>query len=658
MIRTPAAGAPRLVLASASPRRRELLAGLGLDFRLRPVDVDETTLPGEEARPYVLRLAEAKAAAAAAADGELALAADTVVVVDGELLGKPRDPDDARRMLRRLSGREHEVLTGVALRGPSGEPFLSQAETTRVRFAELSPEEVDWYVASGEPFDKAGAYAVQGLGALFVDAIAGNYSNVVGLPLALVYRLLRRAGYPVLAQAPAGPPDGSRDVKALLDRTAERAGRYLEGLGRRRVAPSDDALARLADLERPLPDAGWEPDAVVEFLDEVCSPATIASAGPRYFGFVTGGSLPAALAANWLAGAWDQNSFSTTSSPVAAAIEKVAGRWLLELLGLPPASRVAFVTGTTMAHVAALAAARHAVLTETGWEIEGQGLFDAPPITVIVGEEAHATLFKALGIVGLGRNRVVTVPVDGQGRMRADALPALDRPAIVCIQAGNVNTGAFDPAAEICAAARAAGAWVHVDGAFGLWAAAAPERAHLAAGVADADSWSTDAHKWLNVPYDCGVAIVRRPEALRSAMAMSASYLPDAERQPYDYTPESSRRARGVEVWAALRSLGRAGVADLVERNCRFAARFAEGLRAAGHQVLNDVVLNQVLVAFGDAETTRRVVAAVQREGTCWAGGSVWQGREVMRISVSSWATAEADVERSLEAILRVAAKG
>ncbi len=445
-------------------------------------------------------------------------------------------------------------------------------------------------------------------------------------------------------------------MKDLLTRTAERALAYLEALAGRRVAPSGDALARLAELDGPLPEAPSEPAAVLELLDAVASPATIASAGPRYFGFVTGGALPAALAANWLAGAWDQNSFSTTSSPVGAAFEQLAGRWLVEVLGLPPETRAALVTGTTVAQVTALAAARHAVLTRAGWDVEGQGLFGAPPVTVVVGDEAHSTLFKSLGILGLGRDRVTRVPVDGQGRMRADALPALRGPAVVCIQAGNVNTGAFDPAVEICAAARAAGAWVHVDGAFGLWAAAAPGRAHLAAGVADADSWATDGHKWLNVPYDCGVAFVRHPEALRAAMAMSASYLPSAEYQPCDYTPESSRRARGVEVWATLKSLGRSGVADLVERNCRYAARFAEGLRAAGHEVLADVVLNQVLVAFGDDETTRRVVAAVQREGTCWAGGSVWQGRAAMRISVSSWATTEADVERSLEAIVRVAA--
>ena len=316
------------------------------------------------------------------------------------------------------------------------------------------------------------------------------------------------------------------------------------------------------------------------------------------------------------------------------------------------------MTGATMANFAALAAARHAVLARVGWNVEAQGLIGAPPIAVVVGAEVHPSLIKALGLLGLGRDRVLRVPVDGQGRMRADALPPLAGPTIVCIQAGNVNTGAFDPASEICRRAHSAGAWVHVDGAFGLWAAAAPARAHLAAGISGADSWATDAHKWLNVPYDSGLAFVRDPEALRAAMAVSAAYLPAGEsRDPMDYTPEMSRRARGVEVWAALRSLGRAGLADLVERTCRHATRFADGLWAAGDQVLNDVVLNQVLVSFGDAETTKRVVAGIQADGTCWCGGTVWQGHVAMRISVSSWATTESDVERSLDAMLRVAAE-
>jgi glutamate/tyrosine decarboxylase-like PLP-dependent enzyme len=338
-------------------------------------------------------------------------------------------------------------------------------------------------------------------------------------------------------------------------------------------------------------------------------------------------------------------------------LEQIALRWLADLLGLPSDCGGAFVTGATMANFSALAAARHALLARAGWNVEADGLFGAPPITVFVGAEAHPSLFKSLGLLGLGRSRVVRVPVDTQGRMRADALPEIAGPAIVCLQAGNVNTGAFDPFAEVCARAHDAGAWVHVDGAFGLWAAATPQRAHLAAGIDDADSWATDGHKWLNVPYDCGLAFVRDAAPLRAAMAVSAAYLSVAEqRKPNDFTPEMSRRARGVEVWAALRSLGRSGLAELFERNCRQAARFAAGLRAAGYEVLNEVVLNQVLVSFGDAATTRRVIAGIQGDGTCWCGGTEWQGRAAMRISVSSWATTDADVERSLAAMLRVAA--
>ncbi len=446
-------------------------------------------------------------------------------------------------------------------------------------------------------------------------------------------------------------------MRTLLLGVADRAIRYLEGLDARSVAPVAGAIERLKKWDEPLPEEPTDPETVVALLDEIGSPATMAMAGPRFFGFVTGGALPAALAANWLAGAWDQNTVFATVTPGTAMLERIALRWLLDVLGLPPGCGGAFVTGATMANFTALAAARHAVLARVGWDVEAQGLFGAPSVTVVVGAEAHPSLFKALGLLGLGRHRAVTVPVDGQGRMRADALPPLAGPTIVCIQAGNVNTGAFDPAPEICARAHAAAAWVHVDGAFGLWAAAAPSRAHLAAGIADADSWATDAHKWLNVPYDSGLAFVRDPEALRAAMAVSAAYLPAGDaRDPSHYTPELSRRARGVEVWAALRSLGRAGLADLVERTCRLAIRFAEGLRAAGYQVLNDAVLNQVLVSFGDAETTRRVVAAIQADGTCWCGGTVWQAQVAMRISVCSWATTEADVERSLEAMLLVAA--
>jgi glutamate/tyrosine decarboxylase-like PLP-dependent enzyme len=445
----------------------------------------------------------------------------------------------------------------------------------------------------------------------------------------------------------------------LLHTTAERVVQYLEGLDRRDVIPSAETIARLAELGGPLPEMPTDPADILALLDRIGSPATTASAGGRYFGFVVGGAMPAALAANWLAGAWDQNAATAVLSPVASAIEVITQGWLLDALALPAQAGVGFVTGATAANFSALAAARRALLLRAGWDVEAQGLFGAPPITVVVGDEVHVSVLKALSLLGLGRERVVRVPVDDQGRMRPDALPVLEGPAIVCLQAGNVNTGACDPIEAICAVAHDAGAWVHVDGAFGLWLSAAPERAHLVRGIANADSWATDAHKWLNVPYDCGVVICRRPEYLRAAMSVDAAYIEgqDVRGEPYQYTPEMSRRARGVEVWAALRSLGRAGLADLIERSCRHAARFAAGLRAVGYQVLNEVAGNQVLVAFGDAATTRQVIAAVQADGTCWCGGTVWQGQTAMRISVSSWATTEEDVERSLAAILRCAAK-
>jgi glutamate/tyrosine decarboxylase-like PLP-dependent enzyme len=309
-----------------------------------------------------------------------------------------------------------------------------------------------------------------------------------------------------------------------------------------------------------------------------------------------------------------------------------------------------------MANFSGLAAARHALLAREGWDVEAKGLFGAPPITVIVGEEVHASVFKVLGLLGLGRDRIIRVPVDGQGRMRAEALPRITGPTIVCMQAGNVNTGAFDPAEDICLATRESGAWLHVDGAFGLWALASPKLAHLVKGFQHADSWAMDGHKWLNVPQDSGIAFVREPGHLRAAMATSAAYLISGEgREPAHFVPESSRRARGIEIWAALRSLGRMGLADLVERTCRHASRFAEGLEAAGYQILNDVVLNQVLVSFGSADITRRVIQRVQQEGTCWCGGTEWQGHVAMRISVSSWATTGEDVQRSLDVILRIA---
>jgi glutamate/tyrosine decarboxylase-like PLP-dependent enzyme len=448
-------------------------------------------------------------------------------------------------------------------------------------------------------------------------------------------------------------------MNPLLNDAALRASRYLAGLEDRPVHPGADAVARLAELDEPLPEHPQDAAAVLQRLDELGSPATMANAGGRFFGFVVGGALPVSVAANWLATAWDQNSANPAAAPATAAFELTALRWLRELLDLPRDAAGAFVTGTTMGNLCALAAARHAVLERAGWDVEADGLFGAPPVTVVVGEEAHPTLFKALGVLGLGRNRVVTVPADGQGRMRAERLPRLAGPSIVCVQAGNVNTGAFDPFTELCEQAHRDGAWVHVDGAFGLWAQAAPALRQLCAGVNEADSWATDAHKWLNVPYDSGLAFVRDENALRAAMSVTAAYLPapGGVRIPSDFTPELSRRARGVDVWAALSALGRDGVAALVERCCAHAHTFARGLRGAGFEVLNEVVLNQVLVRFGDARTTRDVVAKLQADGTCWCGLTEWQGHVAMRISVSSWATTDGDVQGSLAAIVR-SAKG
>lgn len=445
-------------------------------------------------------------------------------------------------------------------------------------------------------------------------------------------------------------------MKKLLEETAQRAARYVTGITNRQVVPLPADVARLEALGGPLPQSPSDPSEVLALLDDVGSPATVATAGGRYFGFVIGGSLPAALAANWLAGAWDQNAAMQVMSPVAAKLEEIVLEWMVDLLGLPPGSGAGFVTGTTMANFSALAAARTALLTRAGWDVEEDGLFGAPPIHVVVGDEVHVSVLKALSMLGLGRSRVTRVPADGQGRIRMNALPPLDDRTLICLQAGNVNTGAFDPAGEICSRAHEAGSWVHVDGAFGLWAAVSPLHAPLLAGAGDADSWAIDCHKWLNVPYDSGVAVVRTPEYLHTAMTLNAAYLaPSGGREPWHYAPEGSRRARAVELWAAMRSLGRSGLREMIERNCRQAKVFAEGLRQAGFDILNDVVLNQVLVSFGGADNTRRVIADIQKDGTCWCGGTQWQGHTAMRISVSSWATTDEDVERSIAAMIRIA---
>ena len=446
-------------------------------------------------------------------------------------------------------------------------------------------------------------------------------------------------------------------MESLLQETAVRATRYLESLKTRGVAPTADAVDHLAPLCSPLAEEGEDPLSVLRLLDERGSPATVGSAGGRYFGFVIGSALPAALAANWLAGAWNQDVALNVMSPVASRLEAVSLGWIRDLLGLPSSARGAFVTGDTLANFSGLAAARHAVLQAAGWDVEARGLFGAPRVKVVVGAEVHVSVLKALSLLGLGTGDVVRVPTDEQGRMRADQLPDLTGPTIICIQAGNVNSGAFDPAHAICEQAHSAGAWVHVDGAFGLWAHAAPGRRHLVEGMNEADSWATDGHKWLNVPYDSGMVYVRQGDHLKAAMSgASAAYLPRSEEdEPMEYVPEMSRRARGVDAWAALRSLGRSGLADLVERSCRHAARLAALLEAGGLRILNDVALNQILVSFGSEAETRRVISAVQQDGTCWCGGTNWHGTPAMRISVSSWATTEEDIGRAAAAILRLA---
>lgn len=445
-------------------------------------------------------------------------------------------------------------------------------------------------------------------------------------------------------------------IDELIDEFSKSAKRYLRETDTNRVCPSLEALNKIDLLDEPLQDLPIEPKDVLALLDRIGSPATVKTSGSRYFGFVTGGALPAALAANLLAGIWDQNAAMEVMSPIGAAIEEICRKWLLSVLGLPLRSSIGYVTGATMGNFTCLAAARHALLDRVGWNVEDDGLFGAPPITVIVGEEVHVSVLKALSMLGLGRNRTIRIPVDHQGRMLPEKMPEFQGPTILCVQAGNVNTGAFDPMAEIIRKTKKTNVWIHVDGAFGLWAAASPNKRYLVQGIDNADSWATDAHKWLNVPYDSGLAIVRDRQHLLAAMSAKAAYLLEGDkREPCYFVPELSRRARGIEIWAALHSLGKNGLAELIEMNCNHAARFAERLNAAGYPILNEVVLNQVLVSFGDSDVTKRVIKHLQEEGTCWFGGTHWQGKTAMRISVSSWRTTHHDIESSLEAVLRIA---
>lgn len=450
------------------------------------------------------------------------------------------------------------------------------------------------------------------------------------------------------------------ELSAVRD-AAERALAHAATVDERRVFPDDAAVDALSALGGRLPDGETDVAETLQLLAEVGGPATVANTGPNYYGFVTGATHPAALGAAMIGAAWDQNAALPVMSPVAAALHDVTREWLVDLLGLRADTDVAYVTGATVANASCLAAARDALLAEVGWDAPTQGLFGAPPIQVVTGRQAHSTVRKSLGFVGLGSERIVTVPSDDQGRLRADLLPDLDPadgPILVCAQAGEVNTGAFDPFDEIADWTEARGGWLHVDGAFGLWALADPSRTHLTAGLTRADSLATDGHKWLNVTYDCGIAFVQRPGALRRSFASIAGYLPPASGfEAMHHTPQSSQRARQIEVWAVLRVLGRTGLAALVQRGCDGATAIAERLgESDGFEIMNEVVLNQVLVTYRDPATTARLIGAVQDDGRIWCGPTSWNGATAMRISVSSWKTTVDDARRAADVITELAA--
>lgn len=441
------------------------------------------------------------------------------------------------------------------------------------------------------------------------------------------------------------------EIDPLLDQARALAGRYIADLDSRAVMPSEAALARLAELRRPLPDGPTDAHRVLAELDRIGSPATVATTGGRFFGFVVGGALPVTVAASWLASAWDQNAGTWILAPGAAELEVAAAEWLLDIFDLPRDASVGFVTGSTMGAFAAFAAARSALLRRAGWDVKRRGLNGAPQLRIVTSAELHPTNLAALGYAGFGLDAVERVPVDDQGRLIPSELPPLDDRTIVILQAGNINSGSFDPFDEVIGRAQAAGAWVHVDGAFGLWARASATKRSLTTGLDRADSWSVDGHKWLNLPQDSAVYICRDSEAIDDVFGVSATYLVTEgapRRQPNTLTPELSRRARGVEFWAALAHLGRSGVEALIDRCCAHARRFSEGLSAAGYEVMNDVVLNQVVFAAEDEAGTRAALARIQASGVTWLGPTTWRGRFAMRISVSSWATTAEDVERSL----------
>lgn len=441
--------------------------------------------------------------------------------------------------------------------------------------------------------------------------------------------------------------------KAVFEQARAYAYDYMDNVEKRPVIPTEDALKSLNVFDEALPEQSCDSTSILSLLNDYGSPATMAQTAGRYFGFVNGSSTPAALASKWLSDVWDQNAALYVISPIASQLEAVCERWLTELLGLPSGTAAGFVSGTSIATACGLVAGRNEILKRQGWDVASQGLFGAPPVRVILGGEAHATVFKALALIGLGKDRVEKVPVDSQGRMLADKMPELDSSCLVIAQAGNVNSGAFDPFVGICEKARKAGAWVHIDGAFGLWAAASSHLRCLTEGIEMADSWSVDAHKTLNAPYDCGIVMCKNRDSLVSALQASGSYIIYSDkRDGMLYTPEMSRRARGVELWATLKFFGRKGVEELVDGLCERARQFAELLTANGFHVPNEVMFNQVLVAFDTPEQTKAALERLQKSGECWCGGSVWKGEPVIRISVCSWATTPEDVERSVAAFI------
>ena len=445
--------------------------------------------------------------------------------------------------------------------------------------------------------------------------------------------------------------------KAIFEQSQAAAYAYIDSMFERDIVPNPAALADLATFDEPVPDSTGSAEALLNMLSQHGGPATSATTGGRYFGFVNGGAIPAAVAARWMTDVWDQNAALNVMSPVAAKLEAVAEQWLVDLLGLPNQTVAGFVGGTSVATMTGLAAARHALLEKAGWDVEANGLFGAPPIRVIISDQAHSSVFKGIALLGLGRDRVELVPSDDQGRIQVDALPELDSHSLVLLQAGNVNTGSFDDFDAICNLAHAAGAWVHIDGAFGLWAAATAQRAYLTKGIEKADSWSVDGHKTLNTPYDSGVVLCKHPRALTNAMSASGSYLQTGTgRDGMFFSPDMSRRSRGIEMWATIKYLGRAGIAQMIDGMCDRAEQFGEMLPAVGYTLLNEVVFNQTLVRCDTPAQTEQTLANIQASGDIWCGGTVWQGEPAIRISVCSWATTAADVAFAVKVFERMKA--